>query len=274
LENIVSPTIESSDRGPVRILTISNPAKRNAFSGGMAPTLRKLLAEAEADPSVRCVVITGDGNDAFSSGHDLNEVLEHPETAGDPEANAAFTLPASMGTPVIGAVNGHAYAAGFILALNCDLRIAGDNVQFCAVGARIGLVPVGGQLSRLLSIVTYPTAFKFVATATPFGAEEALRVGFVTATCPPEETLDRALAVGAEISSASPAVVRAAKTGLAATLNAGMVRGQDLEAELAAVVRRLPDGDEGVRSFLDKRPPLYPNAPPELQSQLDDVAAQ
>lgn len=268
----MTATINPTDRGPVRILSITNRAKRNAFSGDMAPRLRDLLLEADRNPAVRCIVVTGD-RDMFSSGHDLQEVLENPETAGDPEANAAFTLPAELGTPVIGAVNGPAYAAGFILALNCDIRIAGDNARFCAVGARIGLVPVGGQLSRLLDVVGYPAAFKMLASAAPVGAAEALASGFVSEVCDPDDTLDRAIALATEISEVSPAVVRAIKTGLRATLHNGLEAGAALEPQLAAIVRDLPDGDEGVRSFLEKRPPRYPDAPSDLQDKLDKAGA-
>jgi enoyl-CoA hydratase/carnithine racemase len=261
-------TIDRADQGPVRVLTITNTAKRNAFSGDMAPRLRSLLVEADQDPTVRAIVVTG-GPDIFSSGHDLQEVLENPDTASDPEANRAFTIAPDLGTPVIGAVNGAAYAAGFILALNCDIRIAGDNARFCAVGARIGLVPVGGQLSRLLNVVSYPTAFKMLATALPVGAEEALSTGFVTEVCDPSATLDRAVALATVIAEVSPAVVRAIKTGLRATLNRGLEVGNALESVLAGIVRELPDGDEGVRSFLEKRPPHYPEAPADLQDTLD-----
>ena len=264
----MTATVDTLDRGPVRILTVANPAKRNAFSGDMAPRLRDMLLAADQDPAVRAIVITG-GRDLFSSGHDLQEVLENPETAGDPEANAAFTLAPDLGTPVIAAVNGPAYAAGFILALNCDVRIAGDNARFCAVGARIGLVPVGGQLSRLLDVVGYPAAFKMLATAAPVGAAEALASGFVSEVCGPDETLDRAVALAQEISEVSPAVVRAIKSGLRTTLLNGLAAGMAVEPQLAAIVRDLPDGDEGVRSFLEKRPPRYPAAPTDLQDKLD-----
>jgi enoyl-CoA hydratase len=268
----MTATIDIRNQGPVRILTVANRAKRNAFSGDMAPRMKDMLLAADRDPSVRCIVITGD-RDMFSSGHDLQEVLENPETAGDPEANAAFTLSPELGTPVIGAVNGPAYAAGFILALNCDIRIAGDNARFCAVGARIGLVPVGGQLSRLLDVVGYPAAFKMLATAAPVGAAEALASGFVSEVCNPDDTLDRSIAVALEISEVSPAVVRAIKTGLQATLHNGLEAGAALEPRLAAIVRDLPDGDEGVRSFLEKRPPRYPDAPSDLQDKLDKAGA-
>lgn len=268
----MTATIDRTDRGSVRILSVNNPAKRNAFSGDMAPRLRDLLLAADSDTRVRCIIVTG-GRDMFSSGHDLQEVLENPETAGDPVANAAFTLPAELGTPVIGAVNGAAYAAGFILALNCDIRIAGDNARFCAVGARIGLVPVGGQLSRLLNVVSYPEAIRMLATAAPVDAAAAMRSGFVSEVCEPDNTLDRALALAQQICEVSPAVVRAIKTGLRATLQDGLVAGAALEPQLAAIVRQLPDGDEGVRSFLEKRPPNYPEAPNDLQDRLSKAGA-
>ncbi|WP_311208405.1 MULTISPECIES: enoyl-CoA hydratase/isomerase family protein [unclassified Aeromicrobium] len=266
-------TVHARTDGPVRILTIDNSAKRNAFTGLMTTRLLTLLQEADADSSVRCIVVTGAGTGSFSSGHDLAEVLENPETAGDPTANAAFTIPPLLGTPVIGAINGNAYAAGFILALNCDLRVAGSNARFCAVGARIGLVPVGGQLSRLLDVVSYPIAFKMLATATPIDAHEALSAQFVTAVCPPEDTVDEAVRLGKQIAEVSPAVIRAIKTGLRATMSHGRDPGLALEPLLAEVVRGLPDGAEGVDAFLGKRPARYPDSPDGLQDRLDEVVA-
>jgi enoyl-CoA hydratase/carnithine racemase len=156
----VTPTIRTADDAAVRVLTIDNPRKRNAFAGTMATNLLAELDRADADPSVRAVVVTG-ADGCFSSGHDLQEVLARPETAAAPVANAAFSRPSEILTPVIGAVDGPAYAAGFILALNCDLRVATPGARFCAVGAAIGLVPVGGQLSRLLDLVGYPVAYRW-----------------------------------------------------------------------------------------------------------------
>lgn len=257
----------------MRVLTIDNTPKRNAFSGDMAGELLRLLLEADVDPAVRCIVVTGAGTDSFSSGHDLGEVMENPETAGDPAANAAFTAPPLLGTPVIGAVNGHSYAAGFILALNCDLRVAGTNALFCAVGAKIGLVPVGGQLSRLLDILTYPTAFKMLATGLPMDAQEALACQFVVAVCDPEDTVGAAIGLAEQISQASPAVVRGIKTGLRASLRYGVETGLALESRLAGIIRDLPDGDEGVKSFLNKRPAVYPDHPADLQDRLDAAVA-
>lgn len=264
------PGIRVRDRDAVRVLTIDNPAKRNAFSGDMAPALLRELDRADADPAVRVIIVTG-AEGAFSSGHDLREVLDDPETAGDPVANAAFTRPAEIRTPVIAAVDGPAYAAGFILALNCDLRVASPGARFCAVGAAIGLVPVGGQLSRLLGLVGYPVAFRWLATAAAFDAAEALRHGFVTEIH--DDALDGALALAESIAAVSPAVVAAVKAGLAHTLSNGMDAGRAAEPALAAVVRELPDGAEGVESFLQRRPPAYPDPPEDLHERLGEVLA-
>lgn len=257
----MNKAIDVHDEGPVRVLVVNNPDKRNAVTGRMATDLRAALEQADADTAVRCVVVTGAGTEAFSAGHDLHEVLDRPETASDPVANAAFTMPAEMATPVIAAVNGAAYAAGFILALNCDLRVVGDNARFGAVGARIGLVPVGGQLSRLLHLVGYPVAFRMLVTAEPMTAQEALAHGFVTEVCPPPDTVARAVVLAERICAASPAAVAAIKIGLATTIRDGQPAGKRAEVTLAEAVRQLPDGAEGVRSVLERRDPVYPDVP-------------
>ena len=264
----MSPTIRTADDGAVRILTVDNPSTRNAFTGAMATTLLAELDRAEADPSVRAVVVTG-ADGCFSSGHDLQEVLDHPETAGDPVANAAFSRPAEILTPVIAAVDGPAYAAGFILALNCDLRVATPGARFCAVGAAIGLVPVGGQLSRLLALVGYPVAYRWLATAAPFAAAEAERHGFVTEIH--DDAVDRAVEIARGIASVSPSVVAAVKAGLNHSLRHGPDAGRAAEPRLAALVRELPDGDEGVRAFLERRPPRYPDRTTDLNRRITEV---
>ena len=254
-------SIEIENDGPVRVIVINNPDKRNAFSGAMGQALDAALQQADSEASVRAVVVTGAGDDAFSSGHDLADVLKEPETASDPVANAGFTRPARMATPVVAAVNGVAYAAGFILALNCDLRVAGSNAKFCAVGARIGLVPVGGQLSRILNVVSYPAAFRLLSTAVPMSASEAQNCGLASAVVEPSDTVSEAVRLARTISEVSPAVVQAIKAGLAKTLHDGLDAGIRAEVELANAVRSLPDGNEGVSAFLDRRPASYPDAP-------------
>lgn len=267
------PGIHSERVGRVAVVTLANRAKRNAMTASMASTLLDTLRDLDRDGGTRAVVVTGEGPDAFCSGHDLEEVLEHPETASDPAANEALTMPAQMDTPVIAAVNGAAYAGGFILAMNADLRLVGDNARFGAVGAKIGLVPVGGQLSRLLSALPYPVAFEMLTTTRPLAAADAVRHGFAVEQCPPSATVERAVALGEVIAQQSPAVVRAIKRGLNRTLADGMVAGQRYEPELAADVRARGDGDEGVRAFLERRPAEFADLPGDAMPWSNTTAA-
>ena len=140
--------------------------------------------------------------------------------------------------------------------------------RFCAVGAAIGLVPVGGQLSRLLELVGYPVAYRWLATAAPFTAAEAERHGFVTEIH--DDAVGRAVEIARAIASVSPSVVAAVKVGLTHSLRHGPEAGRAAEPRLAAVVRELPDGAEGVRAFFDRRPPRYPDRPADLRERLTE----
>src|SRR6185312_11724262 len=126
--------------GKILILTIDNERRRNAFTHDMTARLGVLLREGDADPTVRCIVITGAGERAFSSGHDLNEMLADRDNASDDRLNEPFLLPRRISTPTIAAVNGHAHAAGLILSLACDIRVCEAHADFAAPGARIGLL--------------------------------------------------------------------------------------------------------------------------------------
>lgn len=249
--------IETEQHGPIRVLRIANEAKRNAFTHAMTQRLGELLGAAEADEAIRCVVITGAGDVAFSSGHDLREMLADREHASDPALNDPFLLPARMTTPTVAAINGYAYAAGFILALNCDIRVCSENATFAAPGARIGLLPIGGQLSRLPGLIPRPVAQELLLTCREMTAEEAHRLGFSARVAPRGEALAAALEIAGAIVANSSHVARAIKRGLE-TLSAG---GPTAAAEFEwQEGRRLQDGphaSEGVKAFLEKRSPRF-----------------
>lgn len=243
--------------GAVRVLTIDNQATRNAFSADMQDELLARLDEADATPGVRCVVITGAGAKAFSSGHDLTEMRGKAGDALRPEANAGFLRPGTMRKPVIAAVNGHAYAGGFMLAMSCDLRVAARNATFCASGARIGLLPIGGQLGRLPRLMSRATAAEMLLTAEPISAAEAMAAGFLNRLVPEGEALNAALGLARRIAANSPAVVQAIKRGIDAGLTHGVDAATAFEWRMGAILGGLPDAAEGVRAFLEKRPPEF-----------------
>jgi enoyl-CoA hydratase/carnithine racemase len=249
--------------GNIALVTIDNEPKRNAFSGDMARQLRARFDEVGATPSLRCVVVTGAGDKAFSSGHDVDQMREHPEETADPEVNSAFSRPVSMRKPVIAAVNGAAYAAGLILVLSCDLRILAPHAVLCASGARLGLLPIGGQLSRLPFLMPPGKVLELLLTAEPMSAREALDIGFANRIAQEGKVVEEALALARVIALNSPTVVERIKQGVMLSLAEGMKAGSRYEWETAArLLKESPDAAEGMRAFLEKRAPRYPDARP------------
>jgi enoyl-CoA hydratase/carnithine racemase len=223
----------------------------------MTRALGTHLEAAERDPMVKCVVITGAGDVAFSSGHDLKEMLAEREHASDPQLNDPFMLPERMHTPTIAAVNGYALAAGFILALNCDFRVCAGNARFAAPGARIGLLPIGGQLSRLPTLMPRAIAHELLVTCRDMHAEEAQRLGFASQVVEPGGALRAALAMADQITCQSAGVVREVKVGLELALSAGAAAARAHEWRMSAELQRAPDAAEGIRAFLEKRAPRF-----------------
>lgn len=247
--------------GNIALVTIDNEPKRNAFSGDMARQLRARFDEIDATSSLRCVVVTGAGDKAFSSGHDVSQMRENPEETADPEVNSGFYRPISMRQPVIAAVNGAAYAAGFILAISCDLRILAPHAVLCASGARLGLLPIGGQLSRLPYLIPVARALEILFTAQPMSAEDALNIGLANRIAQKGKVLEEAIAIARFIALNSPTIVQYIKQGVQLSLREGLEAGARFEWETAAqLLKSNPDAQEGMRAFLEKRPPRYRDA--------------
>ncbi|CAO3363584.1 enoyl-CoA hydratase/isomerase family protein [Azospirillum palustre] len=250
------PEISTRTEGAIRILTISNERKRNAFEGSMAADFLRLLNEAESDDAVRVIVVTGAGDIAFSSGHDLNEIASgaHAETNLGEEP---FLRPRSMHKPVIAAVNGHCYAAALIFAVNCDLRVASRNASFGSPGARLGMLPEGGQIGRLPRLMTSARALELMLTANPLSADEAYRTGFINRLAEKGKALSEALALAGDIARNSPSVVAAIKAGVILGEVEGVEAATAYEATVARRLEKEADAHEGVSAFLEKRPPVF-----------------
>lgn len=243
--------------GPVWTITIDNQAKRNAFSGDMVYQLQRYLEEADSSPSARVVILTGAGDIAFSSGHDMVEMLAHPEHAFGKQANAGFIKPQSLRIPVIAAVNGFAYAAGFILAMSCDLRVASENARFATPGSKIGLLPIGGQISRLFHLLPQAKVLELLYTGEPLSAQEALNLGFVNRVVPTGKVVAAARELANRIAANSPAVVTEIKHGVELAQRHGIGAGEFFEWATAELLRSSPDMREGVAAFVEKRSPRF-----------------
>lgn len=166
-------------------LVIENEARANAMSQQMTTALDRELDRADQDDEVRVVLIRGAGDRVFCSGHDIAELLDNPAAAFDAAANEVFQRPRLLRKPTIAAVNGAAYAGGLNLALACDIRIGSSAASFAATGTRLALLPIGGQLSVLPTLIGVGLAMDMLLRSRPVNADRAFAIGLLSQVVEP-----------------------------------------------------------------------------------------
>jgi len=248
----------------VAVLTLNRPDVLNAFDDEMGGATLDAVGRVAADDSARCLVITGAGR-AFSSGEDLGALADGYARGEVPDLgktlvdryNPLIRALRSLRKPVIAAVNGVAAGAGASIALASDFRIASEHAKLVLAFIKVGLVPDSGAVWFLTRIVGSARAMHLAATAEPLGAEEALRLGVFNKVVPAGEFEDAWQAFAGDLA-------RGATEGFALTkelveLAATASLDEQLDAEVDAQTRagRTEDHLEGVRAFLDKRPPAF-----------------
>ncbi len=242
----------------VLTLTLNRPEVLNALNAPMFQELQQALREAERDPEVRCVVLTGAGN-AFCAGQDLRELeegmdlLEHMRRY----VNPLILHLRRIEKPVLAVVNGVAAGAGMSLVLASDLRMASTDAQFLTAFARVGLVPDAGATYFLPRLVGLAKAVELWALSEPLRAEEAWRLGLVNWVVPPEELSDRAREVAVRLAQGPTRAYGLLKRALLRSLDADLSSTLDYEAMLQTVAFRTEDHIEGRRAFFEKRPPRF-----------------
>jgi enoyl-CoA hydratase/carnithine racemase len=183
--------------GAASLLTIDRPARRNAIDAATAERFRQGLAEFEADPEARVLILTGAGGEAFCAGADLKALdldVDHP---GGPEGFTRLT----PSKPAIAAIDGWCLAGGFELALWCDLRIATPGSTFGMFERRWGVPLIDGGTQRLPRTIGMGRALELILTGRPMDAEEAHRIGLLNEVAERGRHLDRALELAERIAS-------------------------------------------------------------------------
>ena len=245
--------------GAVRVLIINRPARRNAMTRATAAGLRRELDQAAADPETGAVVLTGaDGH--FSAGADGADVLA---ASGDGEEGATRLMHVfhqlvetvwSSALPVVAAVSGVAYGGGFNLALACDLVVCSADTRFCQVFVRRGLVPDLGGAYLLPRLVGMQRAKQLMLLAPEIDAASALALGLVNAVLPdPQQALEHALALAAELGGAQRTAIAQAKRLLNASTGGTLQESLGLEAEIQAALLRSEPVQRSFRDFLAGR---------------------
>lgn len=240
--------------GPVAVLTLNRPKALNALSPELIDELIAAIEASDADPAIRCIVLTG-GPRVFAAGADIKAMAAATPTEMLRRGNIAKWARISACTkPIIAAVSGYALGGGCELALACDFRIASDKAKLGQPEILLGIIPGGGGTQRLPRLIGPAKAKDLIFTGRQVRADEALAIGLVDEVVEAGTELDRAIERAAEL--ARGAVVaqglakRAIDRGLDITLNGGL----DLEQQLFAEVFTTDDANAGVQSFLEHGP--------------------
>jgi len=253
-------------RGHVALLTLNRPEKLNAWTGTMQTELRAAIAEANADPEVGAIVLTGAGR-AYCAGADIGGWSKDLRGDGPPRASSAMAAGDSWvhvlrkAKPVIAAVNGVAVGVGLTHILPADVRIAAAGARFGCLFVRMGVVPELASTYYLSQLVGLGAAQELSLTARLFEADEALRLGLVSRVVPGDQLLDEALTLGETIAALPGPQLRLTKELF--TRNA---TDPDLDAVLGREMRALgdaygtPEFREAVSAFVEKRQPDFRRA--------------
>ena len=257
-----------SDGGaPVRTVTVNRPDVLNALDARTLIELEEVFAEiaaaagtAEGGRDVRCVILTGAGDKAFVAGADIAAMSGMgPEEArrfselGRRLAERMDGLPA----PVIAAVNGFALGGGLELALLCDFMIASSNAKLGQPEVNVGVLPGFGGSQRLARRIGVGPARQLLYTGELIGAEEARALGLVNEVTAPPDLLPRARAIAERIASRAPLAVAAVKRAVRAGEDLPLDRAVLFEQGEFAGLFGTADQKEGMRAFLEKRPPRW-----------------
>lgn len=239
----------------VAVITIDNPPRRNAMTREMMADLARHWDALEQGPC-RCIVVTGSGDRAFSSGADVaGDLSASPEMAA--MINHALLKTRPYTKPIVAAVNGDCVAGGVELLLSTDVRAAAPHARFGLPEVKWSIYPFGGAAIKLVQQIGYVHAMELLLTARFIDAQEAARLGLVNRVVPADQLMGWALETATLIASNSPSAVQAVKQQISTTIAEHAQGREAMDQALGDRVRASEHFPEGVRAFLEKRSPEY-----------------
>lgn len=250
----VTCTREGTD---IAVVTIDRKERRNALNLEVKNQIADLFEELAADRSLRVIILTG-SNGIFVAGTDIGEMVTmSPMEHALLKTDRVFHAVRKCSIPVIVAIEGYAYGGGCELALACDIIVAGEGSRLAQPEIRVGIMPGAGGTQRLIRTIGKYRAMKLMLTGEPVMAPDALIMGLVSEVTPNGAALDRAKALARTIAAMPPLAVRAIKEAVALGEDAPFETALTLERRAFQLLFDTADQKEGMRAFLEKRPPVY-----------------
>ena len=249
--------VKTEVQGAVEIITIDRPKALNALNPEVLADL-KAAFEAVDQETIRCIVLTGEGDKSFVAGADIGSMSTMTKAEGEAfgkMGNDIFRYIETFPIPVIAAVNGFALGGGNELAMSCDIRICSENAMFGQPEAGLGITPGFGGTQRLARLIGAGMAKQLVYAATNIDAAEALRVGLVNAVYPQAELMEQAMKLAGKIARNAPIAVQACKKAINEGLEVTTEEGEVIEEKLFGSCFETHDQKEGMGCFLSREKP-------------------
>jgi len=245
----------------VATLTINRPDRLNTLSAQVFDDLDRALVDLDKDDAVRCIVITGAGDRAFSAGADLTSFSDVSKAFKvwrfSRRAEEVMSRLANLPKPTVAAINGHCFGGGLELALACDFRIAAKRAKLGQTEVNLGLVPGAGGSQRLVRIIGQAKAKELVMLGSRLTADEAASLGLVTKTVENDAFPSEVRAFAEKLAKQAPIAIRLAKVLLNRSGDMPIDAALEMEAMAFGLVTSSEDLFEGLQAFMEKREPKF-----------------
>ncbi len=246
--------VEREER--IATVLLNRPRQLNALSDELMEALVRALQELDRDPEIRCVVVGGSDR-VFAAGADIAELARTSAVDLLSRRVDRWAELRAIRTPLVAAVSGFCLGGGCELALACDLVVASETARFGQPETGLGLIPGAGGTQRLTRAVGKALAMDVILSGRFLTAREALAAGLVARVVVPEAWLDEARRVARQVAAKAPVATRLAKEAVDAAYEGPLSLGVELERRSLALALASEDAREGLRAFLEKRPPEF-----------------
>jgi len=236
-------TVLYTKKEHIAFITLNRPEQGNTINQQLAQQMEEICSRVNQDDDIYVVVITGAGDKVFCGGSEVN-------------SNVAAAV-AGIDRPVIATINGDALGEGLELALSCDIRLASDRARFGLPQVASGTIPMSGGTQRLPRLIGKGKALELIFTAETIDAARALEIGLVSKVIPQGDLADEAETLAQNLVSKAPISLRFVKEAVNKGMDLTLEQGLRLEADLYLLLHTTSDRTEGIKAFLEKRPPKF-----------------
>jgi enoyl-CoA hydratase len=249
--------VELSLEAPVAIIKMNRPPA-NAFSLEFVREVSNAIDEIDTNPKARVIIITSNINNFFATGADIKLMFEMDHQQLHSEITNLFNKIQKMSKPVIAMINGHALGGGCELALCCDLRFMEKGSSRIGLPEiNLGILSAAGGTQRISRLLGSGKAIELLFEGSRLGAEEALRIGLIHKVFDREDLMEKTLVYAHKLAKQAPIAIGLIKKCINDGIDADLKRGLEIEREALIKALQTEDAREGVRAFLEKRPPKF-----------------